>query len=61
MALAAIADDKDFLALDQVQIGVAIVINTHGDFLFERAATGRWIRLSDWIGPAGRPQISGVV
>ena len=29
MALAAIADDGDLLALDQVQVGVAIVINTH--------------------------------
>ena len=29
MALAAIADDDDLLALDQVQVGVAIVINTH--------------------------------
>jgi len=26
----AIADDDDLLALDQVQVGVAIVINTHG-------------------------------
>ncbi len=30
MALAAIADDADLLALDEVQVGVAIVINTHG-------------------------------
>ena len=30
MALAAVADDGDLLALDQVQVGVAIVINTHG-------------------------------
>jgi hypothetical protein len=30
MALAAVADDADLLALDQVQVGVAIVINTHG-------------------------------
>jgi hypothetical protein len=30
VALAAIADDADLLALDQVQVGVAIVINTHG-------------------------------
>src|SRR5262249_30747317 len=29
VALAAIADDADLLALDQVQVGVAIVINTH--------------------------------
>ena len=32
VALAAIADDDDLLALDQVQVGVAIVINTHGSF-----------------------------
>ena len=29
MALAAVADDGDLLALDQVQVGVAIVVNTH--------------------------------
>ena len=29
MALAAIADDGDLLALDQVQVGVAVVVNTH--------------------------------
>jgi hypothetical protein len=29
VALAAIADDGDLFALDQVQIGVAVVINTH--------------------------------
>ena len=29
MALAAIADDGDLLALDQVDVGVAIVINAH--------------------------------
>src|SRR5580698_8455192 len=29
MALAAIADDGDLLAFDQVQVGIAIVINTH--------------------------------
>ena len=29
VALAAVADDGDLLALDQVQVGVAIVVNTH--------------------------------
>jgi hypothetical protein len=29
MALAAVADDGDLFAFDQVQVGVAIVINTH--------------------------------
>jgi hypothetical protein len=32
-ALAAIADDGDLLALDQVEIGIAIVIDTHFVFL----------------------------
>ena len=30
VALAAVADDGDLLALDEVQVGVAIVVNTHG-------------------------------
>src|SRR3954464_4460181 len=30
MPLTAVADDGDFLSLDQVQVGVAIVVNTHG-------------------------------
>ena len=30
MALAAIADDGDLLALDQIDIGIAIVIDPHG-------------------------------
>jgi hypothetical protein len=50
VALAAIADDDDLLALDQVQVGVAIVINTHGRFL-----TGSQNRLVNqafgWVGP----------
>jgi hypothetical protein len=29
MALAAIADDGDLLALDQVQVGITIVVNAH--------------------------------
>ena len=29
VALAAVADDGDLLALDQVQVGVAVVVNTH--------------------------------
>ena len=34
MALAAVADDGNLLALDQVHVGVAIVINTHGHWPF---------------------------
>src|SRR4051812_44102221 len=33
MALAAIADNDDLLALDQVDVGIAIIINTHRRFL----------------------------
>ena len=29
MALAAVADDGDLLALDQIDVGVPIVINAH--------------------------------
>jgi hypothetical protein len=41
MALAAIADDDDLLALDQVQVGVAIVINSHSRFLLRWPEIGR--------------------
>ena len=59
VALAAIADDDDLFALDQVQVGVAIVINTHGGFLL------RGPKSADESGfqvdrTAGRPRISGV-
>ena len=30
MALASIADDRDFLALDEIDIGIEIIINAHG-------------------------------
>ena len=30
MALAAVADDRDFLALDQIEIGIPIVVDAHG-------------------------------
>jgi hypothetical protein len=33
VALAAIADDDDLLAFDQVQVGIAIVVNSHRIFL----------------------------
>ena len=38
MALAAVADDGDLLALDQVDVGVAIVIDAHGSSLFSDCA-----------------------
>src|SRR5262249_27699576 len=41
VALAAIADNGDLLALDQVQVGVAIVINTHGGPSPPKFVTGR--------------------
>jgi hypothetical protein len=59
VALAAIADDSDFLALDQVEVGVAIVINTHGRFL-EAGQIGRLVRLLGINPPVAR-KISGVV
>ena len=47
VALAAVADDGDFLALDQIDVGVPIVINAHL-LCFPRLAAGRPIwRLSD--------------
>jgi hypothetical protein len=30
MALATVADDRDLLGLDEIQIGIPIVIDTHG-------------------------------
>jgi hypothetical protein len=30
VTLAAIADDRDFLGLDEIDIGITIVINAHG-------------------------------
>ena len=36
MALAAVADDDDLLALDQIDVGVAIVINPHGRSFIRR-------------------------
>jgi hypothetical protein len=34
MALAAIADDGDFLVFDQVQIGILVIIHAHGTALW---------------------------
>src|ERR1700682_2440342 len=45
VALAAIADDADLLALDQVQVGVAIIINTHG--------RSSWLGGGVWPGRSG--------
>ena len=48
MALTAIADDADFLALDQVDVGITIVIDAHGGissvFRFRQlyAGVGGW-------------------
>jgi hypothetical protein len=30
VALAAIADDGDFLALDEVNVGIPVIVNAHG-------------------------------
>ena len=55
MALAAIADDDDLLVADQADIGVAIVIDTHGKLL-GFFCNGMWravIPSGGAIGPAG--------
>ena len=55
MALAAVADDGHLLGLDQIDVGIAIVIDTHGDIpsqktsrvgvrLTEVAGRGQWRR-----------------
>ncbi len=38
VALAAIADDDHLLALDQVHVGIAVIIDAHGSFLCFAAA-----------------------
>ena len=48
MALAAIADNGDLLALDQVQVGVAIVINTHGSHPYKEAKIPRRV-VAGWF------------
>ena len=50
-ALAAIADDDDFLALDEVEIGIPVIIDAHvkGPFLNNSAGIS---------GPAGLRQAS---
>src|SRR5213078_3072021 len=54
MALAAIADDADLLALDQVQVGVAIVINTHGRSSWLAGRSARIVLYSEVsVGSAG--------
>ena len=40
MALAAIADDGDLLALDEIDVGITVVINTHEHSLLEPDARG---------------------
>src|SRR3546814_15055159 len=54
VALAAIADDSDLLALDQFLVGVAIVINLHVCLPYSSSVTPDLIR-----GPAKRRWIAG--
>ena len=56
VALAAVADDGDLLALDQVQVGVAVVVNTHGLSPLLVGPLGRFVlwRASRFIG-RGKP------
>ena len=53
VALAAIADDRDFLALDEIEIGITIVIDAHVSVLRWRFQTLFW----NWrrIKPGARP------
>jgi len=44
MALGAVADDDDVLALDQVQVGIAIVIDAHGGVLSRVSGFGSGFR-----------------
>jgi len=52
MALAAIADDDDLLAFDQVQVGVAIVIDTHSSTPAEAERVGRFVGVMAGLVPA---------
>ena len=36
VALAAVADDDDFLALDQIDVGIPIVIDAHGSSVLSK-------------------------
>jgi hypothetical protein len=44
MALAAIADDGDLLALDEIDVGIPVIINTHEHSLLKPAAPRRSAR-----------------
>src|SRR5262249_22954391 len=55
MALAAIADDDDLLAFNQVQVGVAIVIDTHGFILVGQKPLAGALRCPELLGSIGRP------
>ena len=44
MALASIADDRDFSALDEIDVGIGIVIDAHGVILVDCTALRRF----DW-------------
>ena len=45
MPLTAIADDRDLLGLDQIHVGIAIVVNAHHTLLGEiRIEMESWIR-----------------
>jgi hypothetical protein len=42
MALATLADDRDLLALDEVQIGVLVVVNAHFRLRSRKVRRFRW-------------------
>src|SRR5262249_47809725 len=54
VTLPAVADDGDLLAFDQVDVGVAIVINAHGFLTPARPGVGRCLAASRFYGPPGQ-------
>ncbi len=58
VALAAVADNGDLLALDQVQVGVAIVVNTHDCYPYIGRVSGPLVLpalLLDFIARRDKP------
>jgi hypothetical protein len=53
VTLAAIADDRDFLALDEVEIGITIVIDAHIEVPGWRFPTLWWVDRRSALAAAG--------
>ena len=48
VALAAVADDRDLLALDEIEVGIAIVIDAHVTFPSWLTSDARGFRPACW-------------